>query len=98
VTSTTPQRAIIYVHAPGQARRWAALCLAHVERCGYELVSLVDDPDGHKWPDVVGMVRDGRAEVIVIAGREQLPEDRVPRVEVAEDLPEPPRRRPTIMR
>lgn len=96
--SGPPERAVIYVCAPGEVRRWAAVCLAHVERCGYDLVSVVDDPDGHAWDDVVTMVREGRADVIVVAGHDQLPPYRRPRLEVAEDLPDPPHRRPHIIR
>lgn len=94
----SPERAVIYVHAPGEVRHWAALCLAHVEHRGYDLVSLVDDPDGQAWGDVVRMMRDDRVDVVVVGCRSQLPPYRQPRVEVAESRAEPPQRRPSIIR
>lgn len=92
------ERAIIYIHAPGEVRHWAAMCLSHVEHRGYDLVSLVDDHDGTAWPDVINMVKEDRADVVVVGSWSQLPPYRKPRVEMAERWPEPPQRRPTIIR
>jgi hypothetical protein len=92
-------RAVIYIHGPADVHRWAGLCLAHCTRLGYQVVALVQDEDGHRWNDVGVMLNEHRAEVVVTGGLEQLPPDRVPRIEVAEDQPGPPvRRRPTIVR
>lgn len=97
---STPEnlRAIIYIHGSSDIHRWAALCLSHCVRLGYQVVSLVEDPDGDRWSSVDAMLHEHRAEVVVTGGLEQLPPNRIPRIEVAEDHPGPPQRRPAIIR
>jgi hypothetical protein len=81
-------RAVIYLQAGEQMARWQRICGTHVEARGYELVSIViDGADGAKWPDVLTLLRGDRADVIVVARRDQLPKDRLPRIEVATEEP-----------
>jgi hypothetical protein len=81
-------RALIYIPGGEQMTRWQRICGQHVEARGYRLVSIViDDAGGAKWPNVLTLVRAGQADVIVVARRDQLPKDRLPRIEVATEEP-----------
>lgn len=52
-------------------------CITHVEEHGYELRSILDD-----WEQVVNVLHEGLAHVVVLARREHLPTERLPRIEV----------------
>ena len=69
--------AIIYLprHATTDGS-FAKLCLAHIERHGYRLISVV-----REWRAALGMVRSGSATVIVFARPEHFEPDFEPRVE-----------------
>jgi hypothetical protein len=80
--------AIIYLLDSPETQRWARVCMDWCERRAYQLVGIVVDetPDGSKWASVVQMLADGSAHVCVVPRWDQMPPDRVPRVEViAED-------------
>jgi len=81
-------RAVIYLPAGEQMDRWRRTCALHVEARGYELVSIViDEASGERWSSIQALLRDGRVDVIVVARRDQLPPDRLPRIEVASEEP-----------
>ena len=86
-------RAIIWV--PEEDReRWEAECLAHCERQGYEVMSLVVGGK-EKWSDIWQILTGGTADVCVIHSRRQVP-DRLPRLEaVTEGFPVVPAQRRT---
>lgn len=60
-------------------------CVDFCARKGYEIVAVVDQGAGGVWADAQGMVDDGRVGVIVVSGRDQLPADRLPRIEAVAD-------------
>lgn len=59
---------------------WARQCLAHIERRGYHLLSVVS-----VWADALTMTRGGQAQVIVFARQDHLTEDFCPRIEFVGD-------------
>lgn len=81
-------RAVIYLLAGEGMVRWRRICATHVELHGYLLVSIViDDAGGAKWASVRSLLDAGRVDVVVVAHRDHLPPDRLPRIEVANDEP-----------
>lgn len=81
-------RAVIYLPDGPDLQRWQHRCMEHLEAHGYELVSVViDDTGGARWASVSTLLLAGRADVVVIARRDHLPPDRLPRFEVANDEP-----------
>ncbi|HEX6498798.1 MAG TPA: hypothetical protein VF054_07160 [Micromonosporaceae bacterium] len=85
------ERAVIYTRAGlADAVREQRAALGLAERCGYELVALVVDPDGSRWPEVVGMLATGAVDVAVLARLTDMP-SRGPRVEFADTARRPVR-------
>lgn len=80
----TPEHAVVYVPAeiadPAEFAAIAAPCLERVEVCGYVFAGIV-----RTWPDVWAMFTEGRAQVLVVASRGQLPHDQRPRIEQVTD-------------
>lgn len=69
--------AIIYLPAHAEPDSiFARLCLAHIERHGYHLISIV-----REWGAALGMIRSRSASVIVFARPEHFEPDFEPRVE-----------------
>lgn len=88
LAGTSVLLAAIYLLDNEETARWARVCIKWCEQHGYHLVSVVMDatPDGAKWRDIVRMMADGDVDVCVVPRWDQMPRDRVPRVEViAED-------------
>lgn len=76
-------------------------CLAHADRRGYQVQGVIVG----NWEDALSMALEGLVDVVVVARREHLPPEVLPRVEFAEDhervevagpLPPPRRRRPRL--
>lgn len=58
-------------------------CADYIQRLGLELKSVVvDDRGGGRWVEAVALLLDGVVEVIVVAERDELPTDRLPRLDV----------------
>lgn len=89
-------RAIIYLrgwqHGPD--------CHEYCEARGYRVIGVVYDPDGSKYDTTFDAIVTGQAEVIVVYDFDDLPANRVPRVEPVSLLQpsptevEPRKRRP----
>lgn len=80
-------RTIIYIvlNRP-QTHRWRRRCLEWVEERGYDLVSLIEEDDEAVRPGLASgltMLTGGEADVMVVADPGYLPDDWVPRLEVA---------------
>lgn len=76
------QNALIYVTA-ANLNRYTDRCADYCNRLGLHLAAVVvDDQDGGRWPEAAQMLIDGRAQVLVVADRDELPPDRTPRVDV----------------
>jgi hypothetical protein len=72
-------RAIIYCpDRRGREQR----CRRYCRRKGYEVVAVVTDADGG-WRYVLAMLAERQADVVVVASRDDLSPDRVPRLEEA---------------
>lgn len=76
----TTDHAVVYVPAavtdPAEFAAVAAPCLERVEACGYVFAGIV-----RTWPDAWALMVEGRAQVVVVASRGQLPADQRPRIE-----------------
>lgn len=84
--SATGVRAVIWIADDPEWKRHAERCADYCTRLGYEVIAVVAAHAGGTWADVVKLVlRDGRAEVCVVAARDQLPRDRTPRIEAVAD-------------
>lgn len=91
-------RAIIYIPGGLEASRWLLLCMEYIHRCQYTPVAVVRNGD---WPSAQRMRDDGQADLIVVARRDHLPADRLPREEVVEEegpALTPQQRRPRLIR
>lgn len=79
-----PDHAVVFVPAavtdPAEFAAIAAPCLERVEACGYVFVGIV-----RTWPDAWALMEEGRAQVMVVASRGQLPADQRPRIETVAD-------------
>ena len=83
--------AVIFVPTP-TAERWIKVCAEYAGNRRYTIVAVVSI-----WTDVVRMINDGHASVVVVAQRDHLHPRREPRVEVVTEMtssPAPGRRRP----
>lgn len=68
------ERAVIYTRAGlADAVREQRAALGLAERCGYDLVAVVVDPDGTRWAEVVGMLAAGTVDVAVLARLADMP-------------------------
>lgn len=80
----TPDHAVVFVPAavtdPAEFAAIAAPCLERVEACGYIFAGIV-----RTWPDTWALMRDGRAQVVIVASRGHLPHDQRPRIEAVTD-------------
>lgn len=76
----TPDPAVVFVPAtvtdPAEFAAIAAPCMERVEACGYVFAGIV-----RTWPDAWALMKEGRAHVVVVASRGQLPTDQRPRIE-----------------
>lgn len=85
--------AVVFVPAavtdPAEFAAVAAPCLERVEACGYVFVGIV-----RTWPDAWALMEEGRAQVMVVASRGQLPRDQRPRIEA---VTEPVRERQHVV-
>lgn len=76
------QTALIYVTA-ANLDRYTDRCAEYCNRLGLILTAVVvDDLNGGRWAEAAQMLIDGRAQVLVVADRDELPPDRTPRVDV----------------
>ena len=80
-----PERALLFV--PGGLHVLVSLntCAAYAEARGYVFAGIV-----RTWEAVVQAIGADIADVVVVAGRRQLPADRRPRLEIAADVPDLP--------
>lgn len=88
--------AIIFVPPGPAGHGWLRICAEYCAHHGYEVVAVASD-----WADVVRMLQDGVAEVVVVGSRDHLPADRPWRIEaVAEQThgDPPEHRRPNRRR
>lgn len=98
----TGLRAVIWIADDPEWKRHAERCADYCTRLGYEVVAVVAAHAGGTWADVAKLVlTDGRAEVCVVAARDQLPRDRTPRIEAVADerrhlVPSPRNQRPAV--
>ncbi len=81
-------RAVIFVPAEDW-RPHAVQCLEHIERREYEFCGIVRD-----WAAIERMRDEGAVDVVVVATREHLPPDRIPRTEAVSDYAPPPAGKP----
>lgn len=80
------ERAVIWVADGDEWERWAERCVDYCTRREYTVVAVVNSRTGGTWADVDQYLRDGHADLAVVADRDQLPRDRPRRVEsVAEE-------------
>ena len=77
-------RAVIYLTC--LAPRCLERCHAHICRRGYRTVGVIHDPRHERWLDVLAAAIRGEYEVVVRCC-DDLPPDRVPRVEIADRTP-----------
>lgn len=73
-------RAIIFVPDDAERDRWEKICLDECDRRGYLVAALVHG-GAEKWHDLRTMLTNGEADVLVVARKEHLPPDRIPRTE-----------------
>lgn len=86
-----PVQAVIFV-SETNAIDASARCMQHCQLNEYDVIGVV----ARDWDAVAQMLRDGRAGVLVIDSRTDLPVDAEPRMEVvAEVAPPTPRQRRT---
>lgn len=73
-----PLHAVVFL-PPGTpaAALWTDACGEYIQHRGYRLAAVCS-----AWADVVRLVFDGTADVVVVGRRDHLPRDRRPRVEV----------------
>jgi len=78
--AATRDHAVVFVPAhvtdPAEFAAVAAPCLERVEACGYVFAGIV-----RTWPDTWALMMEGRAQVVIVASRGQLPADQRPRIE-----------------
>lgn len=74
-------RAVIFVPQIYQVAQYAATCLEHCARHGYEVVGLVHGD----WKAAAEMLYGGSVAVLVVARPDHLDPGRLPRVEVVPD-------------
>lgn len=93
-----PLRAVIYIAAhlsENEVGRWLKSCVDYCAARGYEIADIVlDRHGGAAWADVLTAVTggaDAEAHVIVVAHRDHLPRNRIPRLEVASEWRDPHR-------
>lgn len=83
---TTGLRAVIWAAGDDDWERHAARCVDYCARMGYEVVGVVSEAAGGRWADIEHLVlTDGRAEIVVVASRDELPRSRTPRIEAVAD-------------
>lgn len=86
------ERAVIYIDVVRSSIDAArAACLAHCDERGYQVVATVrGDNTGRAWRDgVLAMLMSGTADVVVLSSRADLPKERRPRVEFADEVAQP---------
>lgn len=92
--ATDRPRAIIYT--PAADIESTARCLEHVREQSYHLVGVV----AHDFAAAQRMLAEGKAAILVVDSRTDLPPERMPRFEVVAEFPpavDPHRRRPTLI-
>jgi hypothetical protein len=87
-------RAVIWIPTHADLYRWGAACAEYCARHGYELYGVIHGA----WRDATRLLIAGDAQVAVIASREHLPPDRVPRIEIVSEVPGRERAAPTRRR
>lgn len=89
-------RAIIYVPQLYEVAKYAATCIEHCARHGYEVVGLVHGD----WAKAAALLTSSTAGIMVVARPDHLPPDREPRVEIADEPASatPPHQRTTLIR
>lgn len=75
-------RAIIWLPDDPEWERYAGWCHDYCETTEREIVAIIDARAGGQFIDAMRMFIGGEADTIVVARRDHLPADRVPRVEV----------------
>lgn len=82
--AAVPDHAVVFVPAtttdPAEFAAIAAPCMERVEVCGYVFAGIV-----RTWPDAWALMKEGRAHVVVVASRGQLPPDQRPRIEAVSE-------------
>ena len=78
-------RAIIYL----RELRPDCRCPEYAAERGYRLSGVVVDPDGTRYPQLLDGAIAGQTEVILTCAMSDLPQDRIPRVEVCQSRPVP---------
>lgn len=73
--------AVIFVPPTNDAERWLAVCGAYCARHRYQIVAVATSYD-----DAVTMLRNDEASVLVVADRNQLPPNRLPRMEIIAEV------------
>lgn len=78
-------RAVIYVSGV-LADRVAAECALYCQQQGWLVGSYIQaDTKDDRWADAVALLLSGEADVLVVADRDQLPPNRLPRMVVIHD-------------
>lgn len=70
-------KAIVFVNADRLLPN-ASICVQYCLAMGYAVVGVVRG----SWDEVIGLTRERKAEVVVVAEDDDLPPDRKPRVEI----------------
>lgn len=78
-----PERAVIAIPTGDDHDRWTRICHDYCTAAGYEITAIIYLPDG--WPGAMALLLGLDAEVVVVAARDHLPRDRIPRLEVVNE-------------
>lgn len=73
-----PLSAIVFI-PPGTpaSAQWRDTCGDYCQRKGYRLAGIVA-----QWDDVIQLITDGEADVVIVGRRDHLARDRSPRLEI----------------
>lgn len=74
--------AVIWVADDPEWEKYTGQCVEWCCRNDYKIVAVVEERTGGRYEDAQQLITDGRAALVVVAGRDQLPPDRIPRLEV----------------
>ena len=80
----TRPRAVLYGPAGEEEDRWLRTGTDWAAAMGYDLVTLVVDPDGTRWPTVFGLLVAGHVDIVVVTRHDHIPAT-LPRIDVIEE-------------
>jgi hypothetical protein len=81
-----PLSAVVYVRDGRERPRSLRHAIKYCERMRYTVAGVVVDKTGSGWASAFAMLAVGEAQILVVGLREDLPPDRLPRIEVVAEL------------